>query len=326
MQLFTNIQKELISRISQSKRSIKIVVTWFTNHDLYDAIVKKLEEPEFQLEIIVLNDRINNKREGLNFQNLIDLKADFYYSDPENMVHHKFCIIDDEILITGSYNWTYYAENRNWENVLIIDNEKVVNGYIQEFERIKQSHTRIENILKTQKEFISVSPNDYLEADYIYQAKKEQQKGNDLIAAKIYTEILKINKLNDEVVAARNEIIKKYNDEIYEVSPFEIGILYKEGYRTAIPAFEKLPFTVTKGGKTVIDNQTNVIISIQKYGIVNKTIIQLKLENIKPSQSGTEKIEHNFHLNKLGLLTITCKEINGYERIVKTEKNIKNWL
>lgn len=54
-------------------------------------------------------------------------------------MHHKFCVIDDKIAITGSYNWTYYAETRNVENIIISDNPEIVNGYASEFQRLKQA-------------------------------------------------------------------------------------------------------------------------------------------------------------------------------------------
>ena len=111
MQKFKNIQQELIDRIKLSKSSIKIAVTWFTNHDLFNELVNKLKKDDISVELIILNDRINNKREGCNFQSYIDNNGKFYYCDVNSMVHHKFCIIDDELVITGPYKWTYYAEN-----------------------------------------------------------------------------------------------------------------------------------------------------------------------------------------------------------------------
>lgn len=325
MQLFKNIKEELLNRISESKESLKIAVTWFTNHDLFEAILKKLENPEFKLELIVLNDRINNKREGLDFQSLINAKGNFYYSDVEKMVHHKFCIIDDRILITGSYNWTYYAENRNWENVLILDKPEIIKAFIEEFEKIKKNHEKIYDVSKKQKQSSTISSNEYLETDYIYQAKDEAKHGNELLVAKLYTEILKINKQNLEVVSARNEISKKYNSEEFEVSPFEIGIKYQSGYVMAIPAFEKLPFTIKKTGSTISNYQKNIQATIQKFDITTKTIIQLLLENIKPSRAGTVKIEYQLTLEKSGILKVVCREVDG-SRIVSIEKSIKNWL
>ena len=51
-------------------------------------------------------------------------------------MHHKFCVIDDKIAITGSYNWTYYAETRNIENIVITDNPDIVNRFSTEFNRL----------------------------------------------------------------------------------------------------------------------------------------------------------------------------------------------
>ncbi len=134
MQLFENIQDEIISRINKSTCSLKIAITWFTNHDIFEAVLNKLSEANFKVHLIVLNDGINNKIEGLNFQNFIDRGGVFYYSEDNSVVHHKFCIIDDKIVITGSYNWTYTAELKNWENIVILNDLKIVKGFIDEFE------------------------------------------------------------------------------------------------------------------------------------------------------------------------------------------------
>jgi phosphatidylserine/phosphatidylglycerophosphate/cardiolipin synthase-like enzyme len=41
-------------------------------------------------------------------------------------MHHKFSIFDDYRMLNGSYNWTYAAEVRNDENVVIIENEQAL--------------------------------------------------------------------------------------------------------------------------------------------------------------------------------------------------------
>ena len=55
-----------------------------------------------------------------DFQKFIDIGGHFYFSDTRNPMHNKFCVIDNKVLINGSYNWTYYAEDRNRENILIL--------------------------------------------------------------------------------------------------------------------------------------------------------------------------------------------------------------
>lgn len=51
-------------------------------------------------------------------------------------MHHKFCVVDNKRVITGSYNWTRSAEQYNHENVLITNDKKVVDAYCNEFEKL----------------------------------------------------------------------------------------------------------------------------------------------------------------------------------------------
>ncbi len=52
------------------------------------------------------------------------------------LMHHKFAIIDNDILVTGSFNWTYQAVTGNKENVLTTSYAPIVKPYIEEFERL----------------------------------------------------------------------------------------------------------------------------------------------------------------------------------------------
>ena len=53
-------------------------------------------------------------------------------------MHNKFCIIDYSTIITGSYNWSYKAEN-NFENVIInYDDTALAEQFISEFNQIRK--------------------------------------------------------------------------------------------------------------------------------------------------------------------------------------------
>lgn len=45
------------------------------------------------------------------------------------IAHNKVMILDKDILLTGSYNWTKAAHHRNAENLLIIKNRPTVKIY-----------------------------------------------------------------------------------------------------------------------------------------------------------------------------------------------------
>jgi len=51
-------------------------------------------------------------------------------------MHHKFVLVDREILLTGSYNWTPESEEENYENLVIIEDGPTVEAYSQEFEAL----------------------------------------------------------------------------------------------------------------------------------------------------------------------------------------------
>ena len=52
-------------------------------------------------------------------------------------MHHKVIIIDEQTVITGSYNFSRNAETNNSENLLIIKNNKGIGkAYMEEFHRL----------------------------------------------------------------------------------------------------------------------------------------------------------------------------------------------
>ena len=53
-----------------------------------------------------------------------------------DVLHHKFAVIDQEIVITGSHNWSASANNINDETLLIIKNPVIAAHYQREFNNL----------------------------------------------------------------------------------------------------------------------------------------------------------------------------------------------
>ena len=51
-------------------------------------------------------------------------------------MHHKFVILDQQTVLTGSYNWTLESEDENHENLLILREAHPVEDYTREFEAL----------------------------------------------------------------------------------------------------------------------------------------------------------------------------------------------
>jgi phosphatidylserine/phosphatidylglycerophosphate/cardiolipin synthase-like enzyme len=53
-----------------------------------------------------------------------------------DLLHHKFSVVDEHLVITGSQNWSAAANNSNDENLLVIDNPTVAAHFQREFARL----------------------------------------------------------------------------------------------------------------------------------------------------------------------------------------------
>jgi len=88
-----------------------------------------------------------------------------------------------------------------------------------------------------------------------------------------------------------------------------------------------LPITVIKGGSTTSDTATSLQVTIQKYDYTHTNLLTFSFENLKACPTGTEKIEHTLTVDQNGILTIVCKELNGYNRIKPAQRvDLKKWL
>ncbi|HLC88790.1 MAG TPA: phospholipase D-like domain-containing protein, partial [Candidatus Nanoarchaeia archaeon] len=56
----------------------------------------------------------------------------------KNNMHHKVFIIDNETVITGSFNPTEGGDERNDENILIIKNKNIAQRFIEEYEYVRE--------------------------------------------------------------------------------------------------------------------------------------------------------------------------------------------
>ena len=131
---FDDIDKRISVSIDSAEKRVYVAVAWFTNNSLFEALLNAAQR-KVKVKVLILDDILNRNEFGLDFGVLANHGASVKFSyDAMRTMHHKFCVIDD-MVITGSYNWTYYA-NYNNENVMISDEVGVVDSYCKQFEKI----------------------------------------------------------------------------------------------------------------------------------------------------------------------------------------------
>lgn len=158
---FESIEKTIIEELEKSKKSIDIAVSWFTNENLFNVILLKSREG-VNVRLLILNDIINNNKNGLDFQNLINEGVKLYMCDGPNLMHNKYCIIDDDILLSGSCNWTNKIE-LNDENIIIIKDLSICKQFKNNFELLLKKYFKITIYDKNNNEL--VIKNEFLKID-----------------------------------------------------------------------------------------------------------------------------------------------------------------
>jgi hypothetical protein len=295
---FKHIRSELLKKIRTSKNEIVIAVYWFTNWELFNVLLEKLKEGVC-VQLIIHNDFINNRESGLPFQDFIDNGGKFYFSDGNNPMHNKFCIIDKEVLINGSYNWTYFAEEKNRENILVIENEiEVIHSFYNEFQRLIKLTTPLQRIEQISKFEIGLNDElnhkEYLAQDLLFRASKVKSK--DLIqqAFSLAPENIAIQKLADNLNLLSKNVIK-----------YNVGLsIENDGIKHLAKKGDSIPSTFTTVVRTSKHNQiksrTDIVYGNNIKASQNSKLINFEFEGIPPLPKGKAEIKFTFSIDKEG--------------------------
>ena len=124
----------LLALIQSAQESIYFMAYSFTANDLGDAIRQRAADG---LTVAgVMDDEQINFNQGTEYDPFKQAGLDVRRDGNAGLMHHKVIIIDEKIVVTGSYNFTARAEEQNDENVVIIHNPDVAAQYLAEFRRV----------------------------------------------------------------------------------------------------------------------------------------------------------------------------------------------
>ena len=291
---FTDIRKEIISRLCSAKSEIKIAMAWFTSAELFDELIACCRRG-VSVNLLLLDDAINWMYYAPDFNVLKDAGANIrIVSRDYGMLHHKFCVIDQQLIITGSYNWTYYAETRNIENIVIIDDTLLATSYLGEFDAILAKAS-----VSTHFKRLSWEDIDYESNLNIYELNQE-------IAT-----IARERQLPEKqivVTPAKVEIVEKKRTPLSAVN---IGLqITKRGntdaMRVLIAKDQKLPNTFNKIFYNYSDNRKNVKLNLYVGDSESATKNRLILSK------DLSEIIANSTLDELQIEIKTVPDTNGH--------------
>ncbi|KAK3826940.1 MAG: hypothetical protein JOS17DRAFT_792189 [Linnemannia elongata] len=123
-----------IKTLSNAKKSLDICVFTITDNETADAVIQAHKRG---VRVRIISDDDKSEDLGADVKRFardhgIPTRVD---GSPSHM-HHKFAIIDDALVMTGSYNWTKGARYQNREDLCLTNSAKAVRAFKDEFEKL----------------------------------------------------------------------------------------------------------------------------------------------------------------------------------------------
>jgi phosphatidylserine/phosphatidylglycerophosphate/cardiolipin synthase-like enzyme len=124
----------LIPLLEGAQESIYFLAYSFTSNQLGELVRQKAEAG---LTIAgVMDDEQIRSNQGTEFDPFRQAELDVRRDGIDGLMHHKVFIIDESIVVLGSYNFSQSAEERNDENLMIVYSPVIADQFILEFQRV----------------------------------------------------------------------------------------------------------------------------------------------------------------------------------------------
>lgn len=136
-----DIRQRILTELNKARFSISVASAYFTD----DILASKLSEKAnagLSVDLIISSHEVNDISSYI-FDSLRSSGVNVYKTGSGSSpyggeMHNKFCVLDFETVITGSYNWTKRAAN-NEENIVIFKDKVQANEYLQKFYSLRKS-------------------------------------------------------------------------------------------------------------------------------------------------------------------------------------------
>ena len=142
------VKKIILNHLDSALSHVCVAVAWFTDRVLFDKLLE-LQNRGIHVEVIITNHEFNHTSSN-NYQTIEDNGGFFAeIGNDEKLMHMKFCVIDYNIVISGSANWSNKAFTVNNEEVtIVIGHQQRANDFITEIERLKLLSGKIKSLEK----------------------------------------------------------------------------------------------------------------------------------------------------------------------------------
>ncbi len=129
------INAQIVALLDGAKTDITFMAFSYTDSAISSAMVRA-QKRGVQVRGVV--EKQNVRGTGSVFEKLKKAKVDISADGNCYIMHHKTIVIDDQTVITGSYNFTKSAEKSNDENLIVITDPTAVQLYLDEYTLVRE--------------------------------------------------------------------------------------------------------------------------------------------------------------------------------------------
>ncbi len=127
-----SLEKRLVDRIGAATARVDAALYDLDATPVADALIEA-HNRGVQVRVITETDNMGDSEIGRLQEVGIPVSDD---KDPGSLMHHKFIVIDERYVWTGSYNTTYNGAYKNNNNVILIDSVPLAYNFTQEFREL----------------------------------------------------------------------------------------------------------------------------------------------------------------------------------------------
>jgi phosphatidylserine/phosphatidylglycerophosphate/cardiolipin synthase-like enzyme len=129
---------QLIVLIRQAQQNIRFMAFSFTHEEIGQAVIDRAKAGVIVQGVF---ETRGSETESSELGRMKKQKLDVWQDGNPYTLHHKVFIIDDKIVILGSFNFSDNADQANDENMLVIHNPDLASQFLVEFNRVyTQAH------------------------------------------------------------------------------------------------------------------------------------------------------------------------------------------
>jgi phosphatidylserine/phosphatidylglycerophosphate/cardiolipin synthase-like enzyme len=125
----------IINEISNAKTEILVQAYSFTSTPIAKALI---EAHKRGVKVEAILDKSQRKETYTEATFLANMGVPTYIDDKHAIAHNKVMVIDKATVITGSFNFSKAAEEKNAENLLIIKSKELASVYIDNYMKHKE--------------------------------------------------------------------------------------------------------------------------------------------------------------------------------------------